>query len=171
MQPNNSIALRYDGGEDRILIVVRAGTPDECGYWLTRRLVLDIIERANPYLDRMSPVASQTPADLRGELATMERQVALARTQGDVGHVSDEVVAGAATAADLGVGLTITKKGANFIVQLRGRNAGQTSLVWSRDHLQRIVLIIEEMAVRAGWRGGAPVAPTQGQETAKPLRH
>ena len=43
--------------------------------------------------------------------------------------------------------------------------------MWSREHLQRIVLMIEEIAARAGWRGGQPVAPNDAEEAAKPLRH
>src|SRR5450830_715364 len=84
MQPLSSITLHYDANEDRLLVAINAGSADTCGYWLTRRLALNLIKVANPYLDRMSPVVSKTPTALRGELATMEREVALARTQESV---------------------------------------------------------------------------------------
>lgn len=166
-----SLTLDYELSEDRILAVINAGGEEPFAYWLTRRMTLNLIDRANPYLDRMSPVAGQTPSDLRGDLAEMERQVALARTAGAVSRTPADVMARAAAAADLAIEITITKKAKGFVLQLRGRTGGQASVVWSRDHLRRIVDMLENLAARAGWRGGEAVAPNQTQETAKPVRH
>ncbi len=84
MRPPNSITLHCDASEDRILVAINAGRVDAAGYWLTRRLALKLIQAANPYLDRMSPVLSKTPTALRSEMAAMEREVALASTQKNV---------------------------------------------------------------------------------------
>ena len=166
-----SITLDYESSEDRILAVINAGRVDASGYWLTRRLTLNIIERANPYLDRMSPVVGNTPQELRGDLAAMERQVALARTEGAVSRAGNDALTDAAAKADLAVEITIAKETNGFALQLRSRNGAHTSLVWSRDHLQRIVLMIEEIAARSGWREGQPVGLKPQQETSKPIRH
>ena len=73
MRPLSSIALRFVPHEDRLLLTIDAGSACAYGYWLTRRLALNVIRGANSYLDRSSSVMSKTPMDLRGELALMER--------------------------------------------------------------------------------------------------
>jgi hypothetical protein len=134
-------------------------------------MTLNLIEHANPYLDRMSPVVSKTPYDMRAELSEMERQVALARTADSVTSTPTALVAQAAGSADLVTGVTIAKTGEEFALVLRGRN-GQASVNWSRDHLQRIVAMLEELTARAGWRdGGQPGAAVPAQKPASALRN
>lgn len=165
----SSLSVHYEQVEDRILAVVNIDE-DTAGYWLTRRMTLTLIDHANPYLDRMSPVIGKTPYDMRAELSEMERQVALARTADAVTITRSEVVVQAAGTADLVTGVTIAKTGEEFALVLRGRN-GQASVNWSRDHLQRIVVMLEELTAKAGWREGPPVAVAPAQKPANVLRN
>jgi len=167
----SSLTLHYEPTEDRILAVINAGETDTAGYWLTRLMTLNLISHANPYLDRMSPVISKTPADMQAELSEMERQVALARTADAVTATPTESLAPAAGAADLVIGVTISKTGEEFALVLKGRNS-QASLTWSRDHLKRIVVMLEELAAKAGWReGGQSGAAVPMQKPASVLRN
>jgi len=159
MRPPNSITLHYDTDEDRLLVVINAGSADAGGYWLTRRLALRFIEAANPFLDRMSPVVGKTPAELHDELATMEREVALASTQGNMSRTPTAALESASAAAELAVELTISRERQSFRLKLRGRKGGETALDYSRALLQRIVHEVEQEAAKAGWREGPPAAP------------
>jgi hypothetical protein len=160
MQPLNSITLHYDVNEDRLLVALNAGSPDACGYWLTRRLTLNFIEAGNPFLDRMSPVVSKTPTALRGELATMEREVALASTQGSVSQMPTAAVESVSIAADLAVELNIAQEGQGFRLRFRGRKGSEAAVGCLRAELQRVIHMLEQEVAKAGWREGrASVVP------------
>ncbi len=166
MQPKNSITLHYDANEDRILVAINAGSADTNGYWLTRRLALSFIEAANPYLDRMSPAVSKTPTALRGELATMERQVALARTQQSVSQTPAAALERASVAAELVVALDVTQEGQGFRLKFRGGKGRETAVGCLRAELQRIIHMLEQEVAKAGWheRPSAPEPPTDRME-------
>lgn len=171
MTAPTSITLQYDVLEDRILAVVNAGTAEASAYWLTRRLTLNLIDRANPYLQGLSPVVAKTPFELRSELATMERQVALARTEQAISHTPTDVVASASVGADLAAEITIAQNGDTYLLRMTGRNGGQASLLWSRDHLQRIVCMLEDFSAQAGWRTAPAGVSAQMPTVTKPVRH
>jgi len=166
MQPPNSITQRYDVNEDRILVAINAGSTDTNGYWLTRRLALSFIEAANPYLDRMSPAMSKTPTALRGELATMERQVALGRTQQSVTQTPTAVLERASVAAELVVALNVTRQQQGFRLKFRGGKGRETALGCSQAELQRIIYMLEQEVAKAGWRErpSPPEPPTDRTE-------
>jgi hypothetical protein len=166
----SSLTFHYEQTEDRILAVVNIEDADTMSYWLTRRMTLNLIDHATPYLDKMSPVISKTPSNMRAELSEMERQVALARTADAVTSTPTEVVAPAAGTADLVMEVTIAKTGEEFALVLRGRN-GHASVTWSRDHLQRIVAMLEELTAKAGWREGQSGAAVPVQKPANVLRN
>lgn len=126
-----SLTFHYEQTEDRILAVVNIDGENTAGYWLTRRMTLTLIDHANPYLDKMSPVVSKTPFEMRAELSEMERQVALARTADAVTRTPTESLAPAAGTADLVMEVTIAKAEEEFALVLRGRNGTQASLTWS----------------------------------------
>jgi hypothetical protein len=161
VRPPNSITLRYDANEDRILVAINAGAADAAGYWLTRRLALNLIQTANPYLDRMSPVLSKTPTAVRSELATMEREVALASTQKNVGPTPDGALESASLAAELAIELSITRKQQGFGLKFRGRKGRDTVVGCSRVELQRIIHTVEQEVAKAGWHEGPPAVAQQ----------
>jgi hypothetical protein len=165
MQPLNSITLHYDVNEDRLLVALNAGSAGAIGYWLTRRLTLNVIAAANPYLDRMSPVASKTPTALRGELATMEREVALASTQGSVSHTPPTALESAGVSADLAVELNIAGEGQGFRLRFRGRKGSEAAVGCLRAELQRVIHMLEQEALKAGWREAPPPAAPQADSS------
>ncbi len=143
MQSKNSITLHYDANEDRILVAINAGSADSNGYWLTRRLALNFIEAANPYLARISPAVSKTPTALRGELATMEREIALARTQQSVSQTPSAALERASMAAELLVALNVAQEGQGFRLKFRGGKGRETAVGCSQSELQRIIHMLE----------------------------
>jgi hypothetical protein len=164
MRPPNSITLHCDASEDRILVAINAGRVDAAGYWLTRRLALKLIQAANPYLDRMSPVLSKTPTALRSELAAMEREVALASTQKNVSPTPDGALESVSLAAELAIELSITRKQQGFGLKFRGRKGRETTVGCSKAELQRIIHTVEREVVKASWREGPPPAERQPSE-------
>ena len=122
MRSPSSITLHYDANEDRILIAINAGSPEVAAYWLTRRLALKLVQAANPYLDRMSPVLSKAPTAVRRELATMDREVALASTQKNLRATPNTVLNGASKLAELARELVIVQKKPGFALNFHGRS-------------------------------------------------
>lgn len=162
--PSSSITLHYDANEDRILVAINAGSADAAGYWLTRRLALKFIQAANPYLQRMSPVLSKTPTALRSELAAMEREVALARTQKNVGPTPDGALQSASLAAELAIELAIARKQQGFGLKFRGRKGRETTVDCSKAELQRIIHTVERDVAKASWSEGPAPAERQPSE-------
>lgn len=171
MRPPSSITLHYDANEDRILVAINAGAAEACGYWMTRRLALNFIEAANPYLDRVSSVMSKTPTALRGELATMEREVALASTQKNVRRTPTAALEGASAAAELAVQLTITQKEQGFRLKFRGHKGREAVVGCSRAELQRLIHTVEQQVAKAGWRGPPQAAPQPPRNETKRRAH
>ena len=165
MHPLNSLTLHYDQPEDRILLAVNAGRADACSFWLTRRLVLAIGERADPFLDKTSPLAGKTPTEYRADMAAMERQVALASTQKNISKTPNETLQQAAKGAELAVELTLSAVGEGVRMILRGRDGTEAGGVCSRADTQSIVHMIEQEAIKAGWKAG-PAAPVAAQAEA-----
>lgn len=166
MTASASITLRYDAYEDRLLVAIDAASSKALAFWLTRRLALRFIESANPSLDRISPVAINTPAELRGEVATMEREVALALTEKAVSQTPDTALETVSALAELAVELGIFVEPRGLRLKFRGRTGAEAAVGCSRAELQRILHMLEQEAVKAGWREPAPVAarPTDGRQ-------
>jgi hypothetical protein len=157
-QQSTAVTLRYDPSEDRILAAFNAASVESRGYWLTRRLALKFIEAANAYLERMSAVASKTPVDLRGELATMEREVSLVRTQGAVSQTPPAGLERTREAAELTAEVNISAEGQGFRLRLRGSKGGESVVGCTRAELQRIMHMFEVETAKAAWRDPAAVA-------------
>jgi len=158
MRPLSSIALRFDRHEDRILVTIDAGSPSASAYWLTRRLALNVIHETNPYLARTSPVANKTPAELRGELAKMEREVALASTQRNVSSTPTAALESASATAELAVELNVSAERQGLRLRFRGSKGGEATVGCTRAELQRIVHMLEQEAAKAGWREQEPIS-------------
>ncbi len=128
---------------------------------MTRRLALNLIQAANPYLNRMSSLLRKTPTELRAELATMERDVAMASTQRKVSQKPTAVLEGASVAAELAVELNISQIQQSFRLRFRGRKGSEAVVGCSRPELQRVIHMVEQEAVKAGWREAPPAASPQ----------
>src|SRR5262249_34725761 len=71
-----SITFAYRPREDRVLAAVNLGQAEPWSCWLTRRLSLAMLERAQKFLASTSPLAQRTTPDHRTELAAFERGAA-----------------------------------------------------------------------------------------------
>ncbi len=168
MTPLESITLRYDPDEDRVLAVVNAGTANAKGYWLTRRMALNAIDAIIPYMERLSPVASKTPIEHRSELATMEREVAIASTQQSVSQTPDSIVANVAVEAELAREITIAVEGEGLRLIIRGRGGSESTGVWARVLVQRIIHELEQQVAHAGWRAPVQIQPIDAVQSRRP---
>jgi hypothetical protein len=164
-----SIAISYEAQEDRVLAIINPGHPEAWSCWLTRRLVLAVIERAPKFLASTSPLAQRAPGDYRGELVAFERDAALVTTAKAVTVTPSEVLKSSATAAELAERLTISNQGDGFRVELRGYRGGGAVGVMTRAELQRMLRMLEDMVQKAGWANPAP--PIAEATSTKPVRH
>lgn len=151
--------------EDRILAAVNAGRPDAWSCWLTRRVVLALLERAAELLANTSALARRAPLELRGELAAFEREAAMAKTAERMIHTPVENLNASAAAAELIEQLSITNEGDNFRVELRGASGGGATGVLARAGFQRILQMLQDEVVKAGWLAmAAKLQPVQVTE-------
>src|SRR4051812_29287604 len=80
VQALKSINFTYVAEEDRIMAAINPGAAEAWSCWLTRRLVLPLLERAGEFVVSTSPVVRQAPSNVRREVVTFEREAAMAKT-------------------------------------------------------------------------------------------
>jgi hypothetical protein len=167
-----SITFAYRHREDRVLAAVNLGKAEAWSCWLTRRLSLAVLERAQKFLATTSPLAQRAAPDHRSELAAFERDAAMATTAGAMSATPTDALAASATSAELADRLTVTRQGDGFLLQLTGDRGGGTSGVVLRAELQRILGMLEGEVIKAGWVN-AVAAPAAGAQegVSKPARH
>jgi hypothetical protein len=145
------LTFNYDPKEDRILVGLNAGSPDERGYWLTRRLVLELMRLAHPFLDKLSQASAKTPPELRADLRTMETEVALALTEQSLGQTPIIALRNIKIRAELAIELKLTPQGNLIAVSLRGAAAEPTVFNCTRVELRRVMHTIQCEAMKAKW--------------------
>jgi hypothetical protein len=173
VQALKSVNFSYVAEEDRILAAINPGDPQAWSCWLTRRLVLALLERAGEFLASTSPVMQQAPANVRDELATFEREVAMAKTAPAMSVTPTNVLKASATAAELAERLTISGQAGGFRVELRGERGGGAAGLFVRAELQRLLQMLQAEVAKAGWLNtpARPPAAATEQTGPKPVRH
>ena len=169
-----SLTFVYVPREDRILAAINAGGADTWSCWLTRRLVLAVLERTTVYPAQRSDLAQRAPAELRGEAIKFEQEVAIAKTAPSMSTTPSAVLETFLASAQLADRLTISPQGSDFRLELRGPGDDGAAAAFKRAELQRMLQMLQVEASRAGWLGApakpqpepAPAAPA-----AKPARH
>jgi hypothetical protein len=168
-----TLTLNYDAQQDRILVVSNVGKPDAWSCWLTRRLAIAILQRAANFVVETSPVAKSAPAEFRGDVASFEREAALAQTAGAMSRTDDTVVKQAAPAAELIDRFTVNSHGEAIRLELHGDRGGQVIGDMARPQFQRVLQMVADEAAKAEWL--AVVAPRAegpaGEPAPAPLRH
>ena len=106
-----SITFSYRPLEDRVLAAVNLGKSDAWSCWLTRRLSLAVLERADTFLARTSLLAKRAGPTYKGELVAFEQNAAMAATERAVSPTPRDVLDTCATGAELAIELTMTAKG------------------------------------------------------------
>src|SRR3954447_16675196 len=165
-----SITFSYRSREDRVLAAVNLGQPDAWACWLTRRLALAMLERAQKFVATTSPLAQRTAPDHRSELAAFERDAALAKTAPAMSVPAADALKSSAAAAELVERMTITQQGEGFRLEFHGERGGEAAGPRARAELQRILRMLEAEVGKAAWV--LPVAPAaQPAAPAPAVRH
>ena len=169
MRTINAIALAYDAAQDRVLAVINPGALNSWSYWLTRRLILQLLGRLPAALAATSKAAQQAPVEYRGELATFEREAAIAKTESAMSKTDNGVLRMNATAAELAVTVSLEDKGEVLRVLLVGERGGESAGVMSRPDLQRIIHMLEQEVVKAEWIASPAPAAAAADAPAGPI--
>jgi hypothetical protein len=146
-----SVNFSYVAEQDRILAAINPGHPQAWSCWLTRRLVLVLLERAAEFVASTSPLMRKAPAVVRGEIVAFEREAAMAMTAKAMSATPVDVLKTSALAAELAVRLTISSQADKFRVELRGETGGGATGLFARAELQRLLQMLQAEVVKAGW--------------------
>lgn len=174
VQALKSVNFSYVAEQDRILAAINPGDPNAWSCWLTRRLVLALLEPAAGFLASTSPVMQQAPANVRDELATFEREVAMARTAGSMTVTPTDILKASASAAELAIRLTISSQADRFRVELQGERGGGAAGLFLRTEVQRFLQMLQAEVAKAGWLNIPTASSVVGgaeQPGPKPVRH
>jgi hypothetical protein len=169
-----TVTFVYAMREDRILAAINPGRPDAWSCWLTRRVVLAMLDQVAELLAKTSALAQRAPAEIRGEIVAFERDAAMAKTAERMTQTPADALNASATAAELVDRLSITNLGDNFRVELHGISGGGAVGVLARVGLQRILQMLQDEVAKAGWLATpAKPQPVQAAEEPgpKPIRH
>src|ERR1700693_6062071 len=153
--------------EDRILAAINPGRPEAWSCWLTRRVVLALLERMAELLAHTSALAQRAPADIRGEVASFEHDAAMAKTAQRMTQTPADALNASATAAELVDRLSIANQGDNFRVELHGVSGGGAAGMLARAGLQRVLQMLQDEVAKAGWLA-TPAKPQPAQATVEP---
>lgn len=174
MRALTSLTFVYETREDRILAAINAGHADAWSCWLTRRLVLALLERAGEFIAHTSALAQRAPADFRGEFVAFEREAAIANTAKAMSNTPAEVLKSTATAAELADRLTISNQTNGFRLELYGHSGEGAGNAVTRAELQRILQMLEVEVAKAGWLAmpaKSQAFPTAAATDPTPVRH
>jgi hypothetical protein len=169
-----SITFAYDSREDRVLAVVNPGRPPSWSCWLTRRLVLALLENAGKFLATTSTLVQRAAPEARGEIVAFEREAAVTKTAPGMSLTPPKVLKTTVATAELVQKVTVAQQGERIRLELHGIAGGQSHANLAREELQRILQMLHVEVVKAGWVAGsnasAPASPPE-QPGPKPLRH
>jgi hypothetical protein len=174
VQVLTSVTFVYAMREDRILAAINPGRPEAWSCWLTRRIVLALLERLTEIFTKTSTLAQRAPPEIRGEVAAFEHDAAMAKTAERMTKTPADALNASATAAELVDRLSISNLGDNFRLELYGVSGGGASGVLARAGLQRVLQMLQDEVVNAGW-SATPTKPQPAQANeepgSKPIRH
>ena len=174
MRALKTITFVYKRREDRILAAINFGKPEAWSCWLTRRLVLLLLDRAAHLLANTSSLARRAPVDVRSELVAFEREAAIAETAEAMSPTPSEVLKTSDAVAELVERLTISARGEYFQVELRGETGDGAAASVKRAELQRILQMLQTEVAKGDWLGlthKPPAAPANEEAPPKPARH
>ncbi|MCX7314979.1 MAG: hypothetical protein WCG92_25105 [Hyphomicrobiales bacterium] len=167
-----SLTFGYDTREDRILGAVNAGSPDAWSCWLTRRLVLALLENAGQFMATTSPLAKRAAPEARKDVVAFEREAAVATTAPAMSFTPTAVLRTTVATADLAQHVSLTQKGDRIQMELRAGTGGANANL-TRPEFQRILQMLQDEVVKAGWVSTPAVTVTNApsDEPRGKLRH
>lgn len=160
LQALRTITFVYSSREDRVRAAINAGAADAWSCWITRRLALALLGKANEFLVNTSSLMQRAAPEHRTDLASFEREAAMAQTAKAMSQTPQDILTPppTASAAELAQAVTITKRGERYQVDIRGEAGGGVSGLLTRAELQRIMQMLQEVAVKAAWPSAAAAA-------------
>ena len=174
MQVLTTVTFVYVMREDRILAAINPGLPEAWSCWLTRRVVLALLDSAADLVTKTSPLAQRAPAEIRRELVTFEHEAAMAKTAPRMTQTPADALNASASAAELVERVSISSQGEHFQLELRGINGGGAAGVLFRVGIQRVLQMLQDEVTKAGWLA-APAKPQPAHAVEepgpKPFRH
>jgi hypothetical protein len=169
-----TITFVYDAREDRIRAAINAATPEAAwSCWITRRLALAWLAKSGEFLTTTSPLQRAAP-EHRGELATFEREAAIAQTAPSMSATPSDVFKPQTVSAELMDTVSWSQKGEHYQIEIRGNGGGGAKSVLTRAELQRITQMLQEVVGKAAWTAAIATpqaAPAAAQAPATPVRH
>jgi len=150
--------------EDRILAAINGSSPEAWACWITRRIALLLLERAAGVLANTSTLVQRAPANIRGELASFEREAAIANTAKAMSPTPPNVVKDNRNSAELLEKITVNHQGQAFRVELLGETNEGAAAMLTPPELQRVLLMLQTEVIKAKWI----VTPLAPQATATP---
>jgi hypothetical protein len=168
-----SVNFSYVAEQDRVLAAINPGHPQAWSCWLTRRLVLALLERAAEFLASTSALMQKAPADVRREIVAFEREAAMAMTAKAMSATPVNVLKTSALAAELAVRLTISSQADKFRVEFQGEMGGGAAGLFARAELQRLLQMLQAEVVKADWSGTITksYSPATDETNPTPVRH
>jgi hypothetical protein len=169
-----SITFAYDPREDRVLAVVNPGQSPSWSCWLTRRLVLSLLDNGAKFLANTSALVQRAGPDARRDVIAFEHEAAVAKTAPAMSVTPPEVLKMTVAAAELVHQVALTQQGERMRMELRGVAGGGSEAGLARAELQRILDMLQVEVVKAAWSAGpaAPATATQTEApTPNPARH
>jgi len=157
-----------------MLAAINAGHSEAWSCWMTRRLVLALLERAEKFVANTSPLAQRASVDHRSDVVAFEHDAAIARTAKAMSRTPPAVLKMSATSAELAKRLTISSEGERFRFELHGESGGSAAGMLTRAELQRILQMLQSEVTRVGWSApptNSPAAPASGETGSKTFRH
>ncbi len=151
MKPLKTIAFHYEAREDRILAGINLGRPEAWSCWLTRRLVLALFDRAPKFVASTSQMVQRTSAEFRDELATFERDAALAKTAKALVPTPDKDLKAGFITAVLVESLTVFDRDGHFDIEIVGQDREGVAGALARAEFERILEMLKAEATKAGW--------------------
>jgi hypothetical protein len=175
LQQLKTITFVYDAREDRIRAAINAATPGAAwSCWITRRLALGWLAKSGEFLTNTSALVQRAAPEHRGDLATFEREAAIAQTAPAMSATPPDVIKPATVSAELVKTVSWSQKGEHYQIEIRGNAGGGAKSVLTRAELQRITQMLQDVVGKAAWTAAAaaPQAePVAAQAPATPIRH
>jgi hypothetical protein len=150
-----TITFIYDNREDRILAAVNAGIADSWSCWLTRRMALGVLAKADEFVSQTSKLLQNATAETRDQLMTFEREAALAQTALSLTCTPKDVIANTSRATELLRAVTLNKRGERYEIDLRGAAGGGAIATLNRAEVQRVMQMLQDVVVTAAWSGAS----------------
>jgi len=126
-------------------------------------------------LANTSTLVQRAPANIRGELASFEREAAIANTAKAMSPTPPNVVKDHRSSAELLEKITVNHQGQAFRVELVGETNEGAAAMLTPPELQRVLLMLQTEVTKAKWIVTPLVSPSvatpQENQTNPSARH